>query len=177
MPAFPALNDRRKADRLIVVLGDQLDPTLPPVSTATGDDVILMMEVDEESTHVPSHKQRTALFLSAMRHFAVERPRPASASATSRSPTPTTRTASRARSPAPSTRAARLHPRRPPRATGVCSRSSNARGRALRGPAGLEIHEDEHFLTPLDTFRAWAKGASSGRWSTSTASSANASVC
>ena len=72
MGAFPPLNDRNKADRLVIVLGDQLDPTIGPVATATDDDVVLMMEADEESTHVPSHKQRTALFLSAMRHFAVD---------------------------------------------------------------------------------------------------------
>jgi len=56
--------------RLVVVLGDQLDPG----STALdgfdpGRDALWMAEVDEESCHVPSHKARIALFLSAMRHF------------------------------------------------------------------------------------------------------------
>lgn len=56
---------------LVLVLGDQLDEQ----STALNgfdpnQDAIWMAEVDEESTHVPSSKQRTALFLSAMRHFA-----------------------------------------------------------------------------------------------------------
>jgi deoxyribodipyrimidine photolyase-related protein len=58
---------------LVLVLGDQLD-----ASSAAFDgfdparDAIWMAEVREESTHVWSHKARTALFLSAMRHFAEE---------------------------------------------------------------------------------------------------------
>ncbi len=58
---------------LVLILGDQLDeassafdgfdPTL---------DTILMVEAFEESTHVWSHKIRTTLFLSSMRHFAAE---------------------------------------------------------------------------------------------------------
>jgi deoxyribodipyrimidine photolyase-related protein len=58
---------------LVLILGDQLDgqsaalegfdPTL---------DVVLMVEAFDESRHVWSHKIRTTLFLSAMRHFAVE---------------------------------------------------------------------------------------------------------
>ena len=56
---------------LVVVLGDQLD-----LDAAAFDgfepqhDAVWMAEADEESTHVWSGKQRIALFLSAMRHFA-----------------------------------------------------------------------------------------------------------
>jgi deoxyribodipyrimidine photolyase-related protein len=59
-------------ERLAVVLGDQLDERsagLDGLNPAR--DAVLMMEVKEEATHVPSHRQRTALFLSAMRHFAL----------------------------------------------------------------------------------------------------------
>lgn len=57
--------------RLVIVLGDQLD-----LDAAAFDgfdpaqDAVWMAEVAEESTHVWSSKQRTVLFLSAMRHFA-----------------------------------------------------------------------------------------------------------
>ena len=57
----------------MVVLGDQLDhasAALREVDAAR--DVVLMMEVAAESRHVPSHVQRTVVFLSAMRHFACE---------------------------------------------------------------------------------------------------------
>jgi deoxyribodipyrimidine photolyase-related protein len=56
---------------LVVVLGDQLS-----LSSAAFDgfeaahDRVWMAEVREESEHVPSTKMRTAIFLSAMRHFA-----------------------------------------------------------------------------------------------------------
>lgn len=62
---------RPRVRNLVVVLGDQLnrdasawdgfDPAL---------DLVWMAEVTEESTHVWSGKQRTTLFLAAMRHFA-----------------------------------------------------------------------------------------------------------
>ena len=56
---------------LVLVLGDQLTED----ATALQDfdparDAIWMAEVAQESTHVPSAKQRTTVFLSAMRHFA-----------------------------------------------------------------------------------------------------------
>ncbi|MEO1083634.1 MAG: cryptochrome/photolyase family protein, partial [Acidobacteriota bacterium] len=59
--------------RLILLLGDQLDDAyLDELEvTADSDDVVAMCEVAAEATHVPSHKQRTVLFLSAMRHFAL----------------------------------------------------------------------------------------------------------
>ncbi|NCX46322.1 MAG: cryptochrome/photolyase family protein, partial [Burkholderiaceae bacterium] len=56
---------------LVVVLGDQLNRD---ASAFDGFDVkqdaVWMAEVDEESTHIWSSKQRIALFISAMRHFA-----------------------------------------------------------------------------------------------------------
>ena len=56
---------------LIVVLGDQLDLEAAGFDGFdAGVDAVWMAEVVEESTHVWSSKQRTALFLSAMRHFA-----------------------------------------------------------------------------------------------------------
>ncbi len=56
---------------LILILGDQLDDASSAFDgfDATQDRV-LMIEAREESTHVWSHKARTAIFLSAMRHFA-----------------------------------------------------------------------------------------------------------
>ena len=59
--------------RLCIVLGDQLDRQ----SSLFNDfdpqqDCVWMAEVPAESTHVWSHKQRIALFLAAMRHFAAE---------------------------------------------------------------------------------------------------------
>ena len=67
-PPLPA-----KVRHLVIVLGDQLDAQ----SSALHDfdltqDVVWMAEVREESTHVWSAKQRIAVFLSAMRHFAQE---------------------------------------------------------------------------------------------------------
>jgi deoxyribodipyrimidine photolyase-related protein len=58
-------------ERLVVVLGDQLDASSGALRDLdVRSDAVLMMEVREEATHVPSHVQRGALFLSAMRHFA-----------------------------------------------------------------------------------------------------------
>jgi deoxyribodipyrimidine photolyase-related protein len=55
------------------VFGDQLDQRATLLRELNSrNDAVLMMEVSEESTHVPSHKQRTVLFLSAMRHFALD---------------------------------------------------------------------------------------------------------
>jgi deoxyribodipyrimidine photolyase-related protein len=55
---------------LLVVLGDQLDPSSPIFDGAdVALDAIWMAEVVGESTYVWSSKPRTALFLSAMRHY------------------------------------------------------------------------------------------------------------
>ncbi len=59
--------------RLNLILGDQLDRHSLLFNDVDSDiDCFWMAEVREESTHVWSHKQRIALFLSSMRHFAEE---------------------------------------------------------------------------------------------------------
>ena len=56
---------------ILLFLGDQLDEHSAALEGADpAQDVVLMIEAEEESTHVWSHKIRTTLFLSAMRHFA-----------------------------------------------------------------------------------------------------------
>ncbi len=61
----------RALRRLVVVLGDQLDRASPALDDFDPtQDAVWMAEVSDESTHVWSAKQRTVLFLSAMRHFA-----------------------------------------------------------------------------------------------------------
>jgi deoxyribodipyrimidine photolyase-related protein len=57
---------------LIIVLGDQLDLDAAAFDGFdAGVDAVWMAEVAEESTHVWSSKPRTAMFLAAMRHFAL----------------------------------------------------------------------------------------------------------
>ena len=56
---------------LVLILGDQLDDDASALTDFDPEqDAIWMAEVDEESTHVASSKQRTTVFLSAMRHHA-----------------------------------------------------------------------------------------------------------
>jgi deoxyribodipyrimidine photolyase-related protein len=60
-----------KLRSLVIVLGDQLDETAAAFDGFDNClDLVWMAEVEEESTHVWSAKQRIALFLSSMRHFA-----------------------------------------------------------------------------------------------------------
>lgn len=77
MPRTPAVVPKRTlpkptSARLVLVFGDQLDLDAALIRSLGPDDTVLMMEVASESRHVPSHAQRTLLFLSAMRHFAAE---------------------------------------------------------------------------------------------------------
>ncbi len=56
---------------LILILGDQLNHDASAFDGFDAKhDAVWMAEVDEESTHIWSSKQRIALFISAMRHFA-----------------------------------------------------------------------------------------------------------
>jgi len=64
---------RETARRLILILGDQLSPSMSSLRGADPtSDVVLMCEVDEECTYAPHHKKKIAFILSAMRHFAEE---------------------------------------------------------------------------------------------------------
>jgi deoxyribodipyrimidine photolyase-related protein len=66
-------NRMRSAGTLLLVLGDQLDAEMPGLAKLDRDrDAVLLAEVREEAEHVRSHRQRTTLFLSAMRHFALD---------------------------------------------------------------------------------------------------------
>jgi len=57
---------------LVIVLGDQLDLDAAAFDGFdSAQDSVWMAEVLEESTHVLSSKQRTVMFLAAMRHFAL----------------------------------------------------------------------------------------------------------
>jgi deoxyribodipyrimidine photolyase-related protein len=61
----------KKKRNLVIVLGDQLDiESSAFIGFDPKIDVIWMAEVEQESNHVISAKQRIAFFLSAMRHFA-----------------------------------------------------------------------------------------------------------
>lgn len=56
---------------LVLILGDQLDHHSPALDGFDpAQDLIIMGEVPDETRRIWSHKARTALFLSAMRHFA-----------------------------------------------------------------------------------------------------------
>lgn len=56
---------------LRLVLGDQLTPSLSALHGLDATrDVVLMVEVHDETTYVRHHKQKLILVLSAMRHFA-----------------------------------------------------------------------------------------------------------
>ena len=60
-----------KLRHLVIVLGDQLNEDATALlDFDPAQDAVWMAEVAQESTHVPSAKQRSTVFLSAMRHFA-----------------------------------------------------------------------------------------------------------
>jgi deoxyribodipyrimidine photolyase-related protein len=139
---------------LILILGDQLDlqssvfdgfdPTL---------DRFWMAEVAEESTHVWSHKARTALFLTAMRHFRDQLPGPVDYVPLD-DPANTQTLASELKRAI-----GRWHPQRIVMVPAGDWRVQQALQTAA-AQAGLEIESrpDRHFLCPLDWFREYAGG-------------------
>jgi deoxyribodipyrimidine photolyase-related protein len=62
-----------KVRNLILVLGDQLTPTLSSLATCDPQqDRVLMAELHDEASYVRHHKKKIAFIFSAMRHFAEE---------------------------------------------------------------------------------------------------------
>ena len=58
---------------LILILGDQLCFSLKPLVMGNkSSDIILMLEVEDETSYVKHHKKKIAFLFSAMRHFAAE---------------------------------------------------------------------------------------------------------
>ncbi len=67
------MTPRPRNPRLVLILGDQLTTTIAALRAADpARDVVVMAEVMAEATYTPHHPQKIALFLSAMRHFAID---------------------------------------------------------------------------------------------------------
>jgi deoxyribodipyrimidine photolyase-related protein len=146
-----------RCDRLAVVFGDQLDRALPEdMGLSKGSDIILMAEVRSESEGVPSHRLRTALFLSAMRHHAewlrgqgwrVEYVALSDADNTHSFRGEIARACGRVR-------ASRLAAARP----GDHRVLAELEEAAEQAGVDLTVIEDPHFLTTPDDFGQWAHG-------------------
>jgi len=154
---FPTLRVTGPVRRLVLVLGDQLDAAAAPLRVLDrSHDAVAMFEVAEEATHVPSHKQRTALFLAAMRHFALDRHRAGC------------RVHYIPLDDAENTHALGSELERAVRAlrpeTVVCTQPGEWRVKqsleraAERAGVTLEMRPDEHFLTDLAEFDRWMAG-------------------
>ena len=138
---------------LAVVLGDQLDrrsAIFDDWNAST--DAIWMAEVAEESTHVPSHPARIALFLSAMRHFRDELESQGLRVYYRLLDDPNNRGSLSAELKAA---VAKLRPERI-----ICVEPGDYRVRTalLDAVPALDILPDRHFLCSLDQFKAHAHG-------------------
>jgi deoxyribodipyrimidine photolyase-related protein len=142
---------------LVIILGDQLDNAASALDEFdSAQDVIWMAEVLEESTHVWSSKQRTTLFLSAMRHFAQARRNLAwQVDYTVLDAADNTGTLAGELARA----IARHHPTKLiMTAPGDWRVLQALRGAALQASLPLELRDDRHFFTTVRDFAAHAKG-------------------
>lgn len=154
------LLDTDRADTVGVILGDQLDRSYPShMGLDKSADVLLMMEVEEESTSPRSHVQRTVLFLSAMRHHALALKRNGwrVRYVTLDHPDNTQSLRSELERACTSARPERVR----------CVLPGDRRVRAMLETAcedaeiGFEVHDDPHFFTTPEQFDAWAEGRKS----------------
>jgi deoxyribodipyrimidine photolyase-related protein len=147
-----------KTRHLIIVLGDQLDEfatifdTFDPLQ-----DIVFMAEVLEESTHVWSSKQRTTVFLSAMRHFA------AHLRTQMNGRIDYTQLDDVANTHTLASELARAVSRHQPSkliitAPGDWRVLQALRQQALRLKLTLEVHDDKHFFTTTKQFSTYAQG-------------------
>ncbi|MFM9956841.1 MAG: cryptochrome/photolyase family protein [Phycisphaerales bacterium] len=138
-------------------MGDQLSEALPAVGAiARGKDMVLMAEVKGESTHVQSHKQRTVLFLSAMRHFAkaLEEAGHKVRYVTLDDPANSHGIVSELDRAAAAVRPSRVVLTRP----GEHRLRIGIENWAKKSGIPLEMREDATFFTTRDQFRDWAEG-------------------
>ncbi len=142
---------------LLVVLGDQLD-----LDAAAFDgfdpaqDAVWMAEVAEESTHVASSQPRTALFLAAMRHFALALQAAGRPLHYTRLDAPGNRGSLAAQLQAD---LERLQPRRiVMTAPGEWRVLQAIRAAAAAAGLALELREDRHFYVSVRDFAAHARG-------------------
>ncbi len=147
---------QRAPGRLFVVLGDQLDPATPAFADFDpARDVLWMAEVDEEARHVPSHRARIAIFLSAMRHFR-DAQRSLGRSLIYRS--------LGAESETSLATALSRDLERTPYESVICVQPGEwrveqaLRQATLSAGRSLEIREDPHFLCTPRAFADWAEG-------------------
>ena len=142
----------------ILILGDQLTRDNPALD---GFDIhrdrILMIEAPDESTRIWSHRARTVLFLSAMRHFA---------EALRADGWPVDYVALDATDAGAPTIAGRLQAvlrRSPPKKLLLCEPGEHALSGAIADAArsaGIpcDMFEDRHFLCNRTAFAQWARG-------------------
>ena len=152
---------------LVVILGDQLNADATAFAGFdAAQDAVWMAEVRAESTHVPSSKVRTALFLAAMRHFREaqralghtvhyrELPKRAPSVAAA-AETQTTTDTEDTLGAALAADLAKLKPQ-----AVVLVQPGDFRVlqqlRAACGNTPLQVREDNHFLCSLPDFAAWA---------------------
>jgi deoxyribodipyrimidine photolyase-related protein len=148
--------------KLIVVLGDQLDLDAAAFDAFDASvDAVWMAEVDDESTHVHSSKPRTAMFIAAMRHFALALQAAGRRLHYTRLDAPDNAGSLAAQLQAD---ILRLRPARLVMTTPGDWRLLQAiKALAQAKALPLDIHEDRHFFCTIADFAAHAKGRKSLR--------------
>jgi deoxyribodipyrimidine photolyase-related protein len=139
--------------RLVLVLGDQLTPTVAALRVADRErDIVVMAEVMEEATYVPHHPKKIALFFAAMRKFAARLEREGWRVLYTRLDDP----ANAGSIPGELLRRAQETGAREVIATEPGEWRLIARLNEV--PLTLHMHEDDRFLASHVAFEAWAEG-------------------